>query len=428
MVTKTYRHAPLVSAILESPRYRFYQELYRQRHPPSVVRGPPKPKPKQPDDAHTTVTESHTLRSSGKAISPYSSITEASPQGSDLAKQFNALIAAAPEKEIYFTVLDATFGIGSHTRSLLRRSKKLLRVVGMDVDGSLANPFGADLKRRYRSRFTFLEGALRSSRNLFDDRTFDGILLDLNGPCKAQLYDDRRGFDLNSAFDGPCTLSYAQPQTAFSALNGRSQSLPRFLNEASYEDLMDVLSERAGLAYRDANGLANTILRQRPFRGVYSIAAVLKRFLGDTLVDDRFLSKTSQSSGEHIAARRDKSYRTICALRERINNDREEFQAFVRFIPHLLKPLGRCAIVCSQPWQIDALQVFEEKDPKMYCPRYPTDNLWVFQKHSKLAFPLKLSQTLGAIPKVRPAPEDDLETMLRQPGLRFDPEEYPADA
>ena len=422
---RSSKYASLVAAITGSPRYKFLQELHKQRHPSPIVGEPPRPKPRLVRGQQRDAIKALAAYASSKEISLPKSLVKSDDKQKDITTAFTSLIAQQPEKEIAFTVLDATFGMGNHTRALLRRSKKLLRVVGMDIDDSLADPFAVALKKRFKTRFAFQPSSLRAARNLFGDNSFDGIILDLNGPCTAQLHDDSRGFDLNSKFDGPCTLSYLRSARGSFSPHARHESLTSFLNTAQYEDLMEVFAERAKLSYRDANGLANKILRRKPFRGVFSVASVFKAAFGETIVDDVFL-QSSAAFGGTSRIERDRSYRAVVALRERINNDREEFQMFVRLIPSLLKPLGRCAIVCSCDWQVDALRRFEAADPKMFCPRYPTDKLWIFQKHTKLAYPLKLDRTLGALPKVAEAPESDLASMMRQTGPGYDPEHYPS--
>ena len=415
----------IVSALLASPRYKFYKDLYQQRNPGPVVGVQPKASSSAKTQQKSTYAE--------RRLAQRRETTPDKLRRLDTAiireDTFRELITQPPKpREIYFTVLDATFGMGNDTRSLLSASKKLLRVLAMDVDGSLADPFASHMKKKYKSRFSFVQGSIAECRSLYADNTFDGIILDLNGPCEAQLRDDRRGFDWNGAFDGPCTLSYLVASGAKEPKMGHGDTLESFLNSAAYEDLMNVFADRAKLRYREANGLVNRILRARPIHGLFSVSDIFKTVFGDPLVDECSLRNCPASVDDRRELHQAKSYQAITALRERLNNERESFAIFLRFIPHLLKPLGRCAIRCSKQWQIDLLKEFETADPKMYCPAYPTDTLWIFQKHTKSAYPLKISKMLGSISTPRVAPEKDFDKMLRTRGISFDPDEYPANA
>ncbi len=102
-------------------------------------------------------------------------------------------------------LVDATFGGGGHTRSLLEKSPETVRVVALDRDPEALSR-SRELQAEFPSRFQLLAGNYAELIRLLQAvgiERIDGLLLDI-GLSSYQLEDRRRGFSFQS--DGPLDM------------------------------------------------------------------------------------------------------------------------------------------------------------------------------------------------------------------------------
>jgi 16S rRNA (cytosine1402-N4)-methyltransferase len=213
--------------------------------------------------------------------------------------------------------LDATSGLGGHTRAIAERLESLDGkglVLACDRDSEsleIARKNTAEFAERihfHQTPFSQIEGALKAE----GISQLDGLLADL-GVSRYQLTDPERGFSLMA--DGPldARMDRSQQQTASDIVN--------FESEKELADLLYTLGEE-----RRSRKIARAIVRARPIKSTDHLAKLIEEAVPRT-------------GKIHPATQ------TFMALRIAVNQENEELEALLESIPRLVKPEGRVVIL-----------------------------------------------------------------------------------
>ena len=210
-------------------------------------------------------------------------------------------------------IVDATVGLGGHTRLIAERLTTGL-VIACDRD-----PESIELARRQTSswgdRIRFVEtrfSGLREALGGLGINQVDGLLADL-GVSRYQLTDAERGFSFSA--DGPLDMrmSRSQPVSAAEVVN--------FTAEKALADILYQYGQE-----RRGRQIARAIVRSRPIRSTGHLARVVE-------------SVVRRTSRLHPATQ------TFMALRLAVNEEQEELDALLEQAPGLVRRGGRLVVI-----------------------------------------------------------------------------------
>jgi 16S rRNA (cytosine1402-N4)-methyltransferase len=208
--------------------------------------------------------------------------------------------------------IDATAGLGGHTAAIAQRlDKGLLLACDRDADSlAIARArveFGERI-RWFHGAFSELPEALK--QNNLD--LVDGVLADL-GVSRYQLSSGERGFSLME--DGPLDMRMDRRGDLTAA------DLVNQLPEKVLADLIYQLGEE-----RRSRRISRAIVRARPIQTTGRLAQVVEQAVPRT-------------------GRIHPATQTFMALRLRVNDELEELDALLRFVPERLKSGGRFVVL-----------------------------------------------------------------------------------
>ena len=209
--------------------------------------------------------------------------------------------------------LDATAGLGGHTREIARRLTTGL-VIANDRDAESldqARRNTAELAERIRyhqSSFGDLPQALRQ----FGLEKVDGLLADL-GVSRYQLTDPERGFSILS--EGPLDMRMDR------TMGTTAGDLVNYTAEKALADLIFQLGEE-----RRARKIARAIVRARPIRSTLHLAGVVERAVPRT-------------------GRLHPATKTFMALRMTVNDEQGELDRLLAAAPELVNSGGRIVVI-----------------------------------------------------------------------------------
>lgn len=210
--------------------------------------------------------------------------------------------------------LDATCGLGGHTRAIAQRLATGF-VIACDRDAESLARARANLAdvpagrvRFHHVRFSLVGEALQAE----GVPQLDGLLADL-GVSRYQLTEGERGFSLMS--DGPLDMRMdrSQGRTAADIVNYES--------EKQLADLIFQLGEE-----RRSRRIARAIVRARPISTTGQLASVIE-------------DAAPRTGRIHPATQ------TFMALRIAVNEEREELDALLAALPRLVRPGGRVVLL-----------------------------------------------------------------------------------
>src|SRR5215831_2295949 len=211
------------------------------------------------------------------------------------------------------TYLDATAGLGGHTRLIAERLSTGL-VIANDRD-----PASLEMARRntepWSDRIRFVHGPfsrLAEGLRASGVDKVDGLLADL-GVSRYQLTSGERGFSFMA--DGPLDMRMDQT-TGMTAAD-----LVNYSDEKTLADLIYQLGEE-----RRARNVARAIVRARPIRSTLHLADVVLRAV-------------------HRTGRLHPATKTFMALRMAVNEEPQELDRLLRIGPELLKSGGRMVVI-----------------------------------------------------------------------------------
>jgi 16S rRNA (cytosine1402-N4)-methyltransferase len=212
------------------------------------------------------------------------------------------------------TYLDATAGLGGHTREIARLAGGRGLVLACDRDAEslgLARAHTAEYAARIRFRQALFSqvGEVLAAEGI---PQLDGLLADL-GASRWQLTAPERGFSFDSPGPLDMRMSRERGQTAADIVN--------FESEQNLADRIYRLGEE-----RRSRRIARAIVRARPVRSAADLAAVIER-------------AAPRTGKLHPATR------TFMALRIAVNRELEELDALLEGIPVWVKAGGRAVIL-----------------------------------------------------------------------------------
>ena len=213
-------------------------------------------------------------------------------------------------------IIDATFGNGGYTRSILNHADCF--VAGIDRDPDAIARAQTEMQV-FGNKFTVLEGSFSNIENLTANTPFskpDAIVFDL-GVCSTQLDQAERGFSFKN--DGPLDMRMSKS----------GESAADIINTMPEKDLADIIynywDERA--SRRIARAI-NIKRKEAPLIRTFELAQIIRSVLPNP--------KKGQT---------DPATRTFQALRIYVNNEISELFDALLSSEKMLKEVGVLAVV-----------------------------------------------------------------------------------
>ena len=224
------------------------------------------------------------------------------------------------------TYLDATVGLGGHSREIARRLGAAGHLTGFDKDPAaleiarekLKGVLGASslvVGKTDWPEITLLHRSFAEIAN-DDPAAYDGILADL-GVSSLQLNDAARGFSFQA--EGPLDMR-------MNTQSGRTAE--QVVNHLDERELADVIYEFG--EERRSRRIARAIVRSRPISTTAQLAAVISAAARPMNQAERRI---------HPATR------TFQALRIFVNRELEDLRELLQTAPRALKPGGRLVVI-----------------------------------------------------------------------------------
>ncbi|HML52598.1 MAG TPA: 16S rRNA (cytosine(1402)-N(4))-methyltransferase RsmH [Solidesulfovibrio magneticus] len=244
-------------------------------------------------------------------------------------------------------ILDATVGLGGHSRGMLEAAGGEGQVLGLDRDrealseaGRRLAPYG-DRVRLVRTRSSRFPAVLAEA----GWEKVDAALLDA-GMSSLQLDDPERGFGFLN--DGPLDMRMG-------AEDG-GETAEGLVNLASYARLCEIIREYG--EDPQAGRIARAIVNAREKEAITTTARLAE------LVWQAYPAKWRATARQHPATR------TFQALRMAVNEELAELEAFLKAIPDHLAPGGRVAVISFHSLE-DRLvkRAFRAEATGCICPR-----------------------------------------------------------
>jgi 16S rRNA (cytosine1402-N4)-methyltransferase len=207
--------------------------------------------------------------------------------------------------------LDATCGLGGHTKAIAERGGIVLACDRDQESLEIARRNTAEFSARihfHKAAFTEL-GEVLATEGISQ---LDGLLADL-GVSRYQLTEGERGFSLMA--DGPLDMRMDRSEATSAA---------EIVNYESEKNLADLIYEFG--EERRSRKIARAIVRARPIRTTGQLAKLIEQVVPRT-------------SKLHPATQ------TFMALRIAVNRELEELDALLGALPELVKPGGRVVII-----------------------------------------------------------------------------------
>ncbi len=233
--------------------------------------------------------------------------------------------------------IDATFGRGGHSRSILAQLGPEGRLIGIDRDPQ-AVATGEQLAAE-DSRFQIVHGAFSGLQEYVEGMgllgEIDGVLLDL-GVSSPQLDDASRGFSFRR--DGPLDMRM-DPTSGISAAE--------WLAKADTDDIVWVLKTFGEERY--ARRIARAIVHDRdetPFNRTSDLAGLIARV------------SLSKEKNKHPATR------SFQAIRIYINSELEEIERALDAALEVLAPEGRMSVISFHSLEDRLVKRFIRKQEK----------------------------------------------------------------
>lgn len=245
------------------------------------------------------------------------------------------LLAPMPE-EVF---VDATLGLGGHTKALLE-TEATLRVIGIDQDAE-AMAMAKQRLAAFGDRVEFRQGNFADIRKFVDKA--DGILADL-GVSSLQFDSGSRGFSFR--FDAPLDMRMDA--------EGDDETAAELLERLPQDEIANLIY-RYG-EERFSRRIARRIVERRnagsPVRTTKELAELVERSVPRKPKDKI-----------HPATK------TFQALRIAVNRELEVLEGFLNDAIDLLRPNGRLAIISFHSLEDRMVkQAFLKASGKCQCP------------------------------------------------------------
>ncbi len=233
------------------------------------------------------------------------------------------------------TLLDATLGLGGHTKAFLEH--KGTKVVGLDADKNALNTAKENLAE-YKDRVTFINSNFGQLKEVLEENDittkFSHILFDL-GIGSHQLADAERGFSFQS--EGELTMKFGEqqglPESKIVALN----TLTNRIN--TFPDVLDIIQ---GLS---AEELMNVIRTYGEEKYAKRIANAITENVKDITTAEELSNVIKNAIPKQSKEKIHPSTRTFLALRLAVNRELEVLEKALPQAVELLKPDGVLAVI-----------------------------------------------------------------------------------
>ena len=246
------------------------------------------------------------------------------------------------------TYVDATFGRGGHSRSILSRLDDSGRLIAFDRDLEAV----AEAAHIQDPRFSIRHEGFSHLGDL-PAASVGGLLMDL-GVSSPQIDSPERGFSFR--FDGP--LDMRMDTT-------RGESVAQWLETAEINQIAEVIRDYG--EERFSGPIAKAIVARRQERGPISTTAELAQLVADTV--------KTREPGQNPATR------TFQAFRIFINAELEELQQALAASLDVLQAGGRLAVISFHSLEDRIVKQFIAKHSK---EEYDRRNPFAAPKDMKL--------------------------------------------
>jgi 16S rRNA (cytosine1402-N4)-methyltransferase len=238
--------------------------------------------------------------------------------------------------------LDATFGLGGHTRAILD-ANPTCKVVALDWDKITLEPNAKKLKEVYGDRLTIIWGNFAQLYKILKTnklKNFDGILADF-GTSQVQIQ-TREGLSFNS--NTPLDMRMSKGHHFFTA--------QYILDHYTHKGLASIFFELGEERY--ANDIAKAIIEMRkenPIKTTKQLADLVKRIYVRRCPTMRFT--------KHPATR------TFQALRIYVNKELENIKSFLPAATQVLKEDGRLVCISFHSLEDRIIKEFFLSEPHL---------------------------------------------------------------
>ena len=228
-------------------------------------------------------------------------------------------------KEKKINVIDATFGGGGYSRSILKNFRVNL-LIAIDRD-PISKIFSNELEKKYPGKFNLVNGCfsqidkLVSLKHINKSNTikFDSIIFDL-GLSSNQLEDPQRGFSFLK--NGPLNMNMGQSKLLATDI----------INSYSEKEIANIIFKFG--EERHAKKIARSIVKYRKLKVIKSTVE---------------LAKLVSKSIPRIRSKKiNPATKTFQALRIYVNDELNELKIALNKSYHLLAPEGKLIIVSFQ--------------------------------------------------------------------------------
>ncbi len=258
------------------------------------------------------------------------------------------------------TYVDATFGRGGHSRSILSRLEVSGRLIAFDRDPEAIQEAASIVDPRFSIRH---EGF--SNLGVLPPASVGGVLMDL-GVSSPQIDSPERGFSFR--FDGP--LDMRMDPT-------RGESVAQWLETAEINQIAEVIREYG--EERFAGPIAKAIVARRQERSPISSTTELAQLVADTV--------KTREPGQNPATR------TFQAFRIFINAELEELQQALEASLNVLQPGGRLAVI--------SFHSLEDRIVKQFIAKHSKEE---YDRRAPFAAPKVMK--LKALARIKPGAEE----------------------
>jgi 16S rRNA (cytosine1402-N4)-methyltransferase len=236
----------------------------------------------------------------------------------------------SPKPGIY---IDATFGMGGHTSSILQVPGTVVYAFDRDLDvmrqalqsdGALLEAVKEDRLKLIHSRFSGMRDMMTSAG--VSHGKVDGIIMDI-GVSSVQLDQAERGFSYQKEGRLDMRMDQSSPGlTAFDIVNTWTEAKLASLIYNYGED-------------RRSRLIAKTIVERREKHGPIQTTLELSQLISNAIPRGSGAYKSPQ---ERLS---EYSKRTFQALRIEVNQELEELKQGLKAAEHLLRPGGRLVVL-----------------------------------------------------------------------------------
>ena len=229
-------------------------------------------------------------------------------------------------KEKKINVLDATFGGGGYSRSILKHFK-VKKLIAIDRD-PISKIFSTELEKQYPNKFKLINGCFSQIDELIElhnskknNIKFDVIIFDL-GLSTNQLEDNKRGFSFLK--DGPLNMNMGKSKLLASDI----------VNNFSEKEIANIIFKFGEEKY--ARKIAKSIVNERKLNTIKSTKELAN------LIIKNIPKRKSKKIKINPATK------TFQALRIVVNDELSELKLALNKSHELLAPKGKLIIVSFQ--------------------------------------------------------------------------------